>query len=60
MLEALALLKLTKENTPIDNCGFQRLIVSFQSLNVDFKDEYRPFIRQDSFHLKDLFERNYC
>lgn len=59
MLGALTLLKLTKEDTPIDNCRFQRLMVSF-NLSVDFKDVCRPFIRLDSFHLKGLFERNYC
>ena len=56
MPRPLALLKVTKYNTPADKCRFQRFMMSFLGLRDGFKEGYRPFIGLDGCHLKGPFE----
>ena len=56
MLWALALLRVTKHDTPADKCGFQRFMVSFPSFRYGFKEGCRSFIGLDGCHLKGPFE----
>lgn len=49
-------MKMTKYDTSIDKCRFQKFMVSFPGFRDGFKEGYRPFIRLDDCHLKGLFE----
>ena len=52
MPRALALVKVTKQDTPADKCRFQRFMVSFPDLRDGFEKGCRPLIGLDECHLK--------